>query len=176
MADLLLHLIAPAIALFAFYDRKYIRWVVALALLTIVPAVDHLPFLFTYARALLHNVFELVPFALIAGYGWWRKRETLKHIGIIGGFYWASHIILDLDGVRMLWPISNQIFVWNMNVPMGAMIMVPTGIPTMLAITSMSFYALLVYVVAFVISVPNVRRTYRNLWAGRDREVSGTRS
>jgi hypothetical protein len=116
------------------------------------------------------NVFELAPFALVAVAGWRFKRETLKHIGIIGGFYWASHIILDLDGVRMLWPLSGQVFVWRMDVSIGALLMVPTGLPTMYAIMSMSFYALLVYVVAFMISIPNVRRTYRGLWSGKDPE------
>jgi transposase InsO family protein len=132
MVDTPLHLIAPTIALFAFYDRKYIRWGVVLAILTILPALDHLPFVFTYARALLHNVFELIPFAIIAAYGLWRKKDTVKHIGIIGGFYWASHIILDLDGVRMRWSLSSQIFVWRMDVSMATILMVPTGLPTMM--------------------------------------------
>ena len=160
----MLHVIIPAIALFAFYDRAYLKWTVVLAVLTIIPAIDHLPWIFGYARALLHNYFDAIPFVLIAIYGWRAKKALLKNIGIIATFYWVSHIILDFDGVKMFWPLSSQIFVWKMDVPMGSLIMVPTGLPLMLAITSMAFYSLLVFALAFLISIPNVRKTYSELW------------
>jgi hypothetical protein len=51
--------------------------------------------------------------------------------------------------------------------PMAPML---TKLRKVYAITQMSFYALLVYIVAFMISIPNVRRTYCRLWSSGEYE------
>jgi hypothetical protein len=106
LADPLLHLLIPGMTLLALYDRAQIKWVITLLPFTLLPDIDHINALWTLNRALLHNVFCLIPLVLIALYGIKSGNNTLTHIGTIATFYWATHILLDLDGVRVLWPMS----------------------------------------------------------------------
>lgn len=152
MADPLLHLLIPAITLLALYDHAQIKWIITLLPFTILPDIDHINALFTLERALLHNVFCLIPLGLIALYGIKKKNSTLMHIGTIATFYWATHILLDLDGVRALWPISGNVFALNANIIVTDKLWYATS--------QMSVEYLLVLLLGLLISIPNVSRNY----------------
>jgi hypothetical protein len=165
LADPLLHLLIPAMTLLALYDRAQIKWVITLLPFTILPDIDHINALFTLNRALLHNVFCLIPLVLIALYGIKSRNNTLTHIGTIATFYWATHILLDLDGVRALWPLSGNVFALNVDfIPIGNL---------WYATSRMSVEYLLVFLLGLLVSIPNVSRNYF-MFSKRDAEKPGS--
>ncbi len=152
MADPLLHLLVPAITLLALYDRHQIKWLITLLPFAILPDIDHINALYTLERELLHNVFCLIPLVLIALYGIKSRNNNLTQIGTISTFYWASHILLDLDGVRLLWPLSGNVFTLHAN-------LIPVGnLWYATSLTSVEYS--LVLLLGVLVSIPNIRMNY----------------
>jgi len=152
LSDILLHLLVPAITLLALYDHAQIKWIISLLPFAVLPDIDHIDALYTLNRALLHNVFCLIPLILIALYSIKNKNNTMKHFGILATFFWSSHILLDLDGVQALWPLSGNRFILNANlIPIGNLLS---------ATNQVSMEYLLVFLLGLLISIPNVRRNH----------------
>ncbi|HUR68086.1 MAG TPA: metal-dependent hydrolase [Candidatus Thermoplasmatota archaeon] len=73
--------------------------------------LTHLPdfdYLIGYHRATGHNVFLVLPFVALAGWGWRRARPELAQWGFIGVVYVGSHLAMDAfaGGVTLLYPFS----------------------------------------------------------------------
>jgi hypothetical protein len=99
-----------------------IQSVIPLLLLLSLPWLDrrkvllacpltHLPdldYLIGHHRATGHNVFVVLPFALVALYAWRTARPALAEWMLIATVYTASHLVMDAfaGGVTLLYPFS----------------------------------------------------------------------
>jgi len=151
MADMLIHLAIPFVALLAFYDRRYLKYVIFLIPLAMIPDIDHIPMLTPLRGLLLHNVFILIPTAALTAYTFVKRKFIYYNIFLIATFYLISHLLLDLHYVGLLYPFSNQVFSFkfDVNLQYGP------------AITSLGAYILLTFVLALIISLSNVRNILR---------------
>jgi len=103
--DPVVHLILPLLLLLA--AKQDSRIVVPLSIFAIFPDFDSL---LGPHRMVLHNLFVIVgiplAFILIAR----MKKPPLILPGMIVMFYLASHVILDMSGVALLYPFSENAF------------------------------------------------------------------
>lgn len=99
------HLVLPLLILLA--ARQSPRLVVPLSILAIFPDFDAL---FGIHRQFFHNIFfaVLLPLAFII-YARARKPSYVLP-GLIALFYLASHLLLDLSGVALLYPVYDKAF------------------------------------------------------------------
>ena len=146
MADLLIHLTIPFVALLAFYDRRYLKYIIFLAPLFILPDIDHLSMLTPLRGLLLHNVFILIPTAALTVYAFAGRKVIHYNVFLIATFYLLSHILLDLHYAGLLYPFSNQIFNFELEIKLYGP-----------AITSLGVYIFLTFLSALIVSLPNVR-------------------
>jgi hypothetical protein len=117
MPDLIIHILIPLTALLLFYDKKYRSYVMLLAPLAILPDFDHV-ITMSLHRALLHNVFILIPTIILALF-FYQIRDggdqndagnRMYNVAIIATFYLLSHLILDSfnGGVALFYPLSTH--------------------------------------------------------------------
>ena len=103
--DLLFHLLIPYTLLrLRGYGNRYL---VQLAVLAVLPDLDR----FAWLRRSWHSL--LLGLALVA-LAWFlaRKRADGKRITFISGFYFFSHLALDLGGeMAWLWPLDSSYYV-----------------------------------------------------------------
>ena len=103
--DPVVHLLLPMLLLLA--AKVDSRIAVPLALFAIVPDFDSL---LGPHRMVLHNLFFIVgiplAFILIAR----AKKPSMVLPGAVVLFYLASHIVLDMSGVALLYPFYDQAF------------------------------------------------------------------
>jgi hypothetical protein len=103
MANWVIHLIVPLLALLIVSRREDMKYILLLLPLALVPDLDTLV---TLHRALLHNIF--IPIILVlSAIIFFERRKML----IIASVYFASHVMLDLfeGGVVLLYPVYNRL-------------------------------------------------------------------
>jgi hypothetical protein len=103
--DPVTHLVIPLLVLLV--ARQNPRLVVPLAFFAILPDFDSL---LGPHRMVLHNVFVilLIPLAFIAFAR--LRRPDLLLPGMIVLFYLSSHLMLDLDGVALFYPLDETAY------------------------------------------------------------------
>jgi hypothetical protein len=92
----IIHLLLPTAALMLLKPAVSRRRILLLSPLTLAPDLD-----FFFGHGWLHNVFFLSFLAYAAYYLSGKDRE----LTFIAAFYWASHLVLDLQFIRLLYPI-----------------------------------------------------------------------
>jgi|GEM_PF-1402512 len=92
----LIHLILPLLSILVFFPELDKRKVYSLLPFAVIHDVD-----FFFGHLIFHNIFFLVFFGFIVYFLSNKNRETT----FIAVFYWASHLVLDLQFVALLYPL-----------------------------------------------------------------------
>ncbi len=106
MPDPITHLAVAVAAVVLYFDKRYWRYVLPVALLAVVPDLD---VLVPHAhRILAHTLFLVIPLLAITLYGLAAKRKLLFDIGLVASFCVFSHLTLDFfDGtLALFYPLS----------------------------------------------------------------------
>ncbi|MFH1834927.1 MAG: hypothetical protein ABH851_01925 [Methanobacteriota archaeon] len=92
----LIHLILPLLSILVFFPELDKRKVYSLLPFAVIHDID-----FFFGHAIFHNIFFLAFFGFIVYPISKKNRETT----FIAVYYWASHLVLDLQFVALLYPL-----------------------------------------------------------------------
>ena len=123
----IVHLIIPTLVLIAFFP-KLRNEIIYLVPTSILPDLDF----FIQKRVFFHNIFFVIITTLLVytvanlvfsekKTGVKSRARTAKTLSLITLFFLSSHLLLDLwgPGIAILYPISNKLYGFNMNVYMS---------------------------------------------------------
>lgn len=94
----IVHFLLPLAALPLLFPKLNRRRIILLSPLSVAPDLD-----FFFGHGILHNVF----FLAFLGYAVYHLSKKDRELTFIAVFYWASHLVLDLQFIRLLYPLYN---------------------------------------------------------------------